>query len=76
MNKTCFITDEKSHTAQVYNENHAKINGAYFLRFWIKEARHAESIFAKKRYTSIIITRVKGPTRAALEVAHFGWSVF
>ena len=25
-----------------------------FRRFWVKEPRHSENIFAKKRYTSIV----------------------
>ena len=33
---------------------------AYFRRFWAKEPRHSETIFAKKRYTSIV-ARVLGP---------------
>ena len=27
---------------------------AHFRRFWAKELRHSETIFAKKRYTSIV----------------------
>ena len=38
--------------------NHAKNkNGLlffFFQRFWVKEPRHAEKIFAKKRYASIL----------------------
>ena len=55
---------EKNETAQyrmtnpmayVHNENHAQQKkGAYFRRFWVKELRHSETIFAKKRYTSIV----------------------
>ena len=40
----------------VHNENHApkKIMAYYlffFRRFWVKELRHSQTIFAKKRYT-------------------------
>ena len=27
---------------------------AYFRRFWVKKPRHSETLFAKKRYTSIL----------------------
>ena len=37
----------------VHNENRGK-NIARFRRFWVKELRHSETIFAKKRYTSIL----------------------
>ena len=26
----------------------------FFRRFWVKESRHSENIFAKKRYTSMV----------------------
>ena len=41
---------------RVHNENHAKQKGELFIffrRFWVKEARHSETMFAKKRYTLI-----------------------
>ena len=31
-----------------------KLRGRIFRRFWVKEPRHSENSFAKKRYTSIV----------------------
>ena len=42
--------------AQVHNENREKKCTYYFFfprRFWVTESRHSETIFAKKKYTSI-----------------------
>ena len=48
------IPDEKSDRAWVHNnENHAQ-KMAHFRRIGAKEPRHSETIFAKKRYTSIV----------------------
>ena len=44
----------KNRMAQGHNENHHAKKGAYFRRFCVKEPRHSETIFAKKRYTSIV----------------------
>ena len=30
----------------------------FFRRFWVKEPRRSENMFAKKRYTSMIVARV------------------
>ena len=44
--------------AWVYDENQCKkkwsIIHFFSDHFWIKEPRHSENIFAKKRYTSIV----------------------
>ena len=39
--------------AKGHNENHAK-EMSYFRRFLVKDPRHSETIFAKKRYTSVV----------------------
>ena len=36
-----------------------KLRGRIFRRFWVKEPRQSETIFAKKRYASIVSTRLK-----------------
>ena len=38
-----------------------KNNNRFFQRFWVKERRNSENIFAKKRYTSIVACVVGAP---------------
>lgn len=48
---------DKSHGLGIEREKNAKkMNYFYFFprRFWIKELRHSEHTFVKKRYTSIV----------------------
>ena len=47
--KTAMIPDEQSHGLGTLNKNQAKINGAYFRRFWVKETRHPENHFRQKK---------------------------
>ena len=45
-----------TYVGAVHHENHAKKKKCFFFffrRFWVKEPRRSENIFAKKRYTLI-----------------------
>ena len=54
------IPDEKSHGLGIQRES-CKYKMAYYLfffrQFWVKEPRHSENIFARKRYTLINLRR-------------------
>ena len=47
------------HVLGIFNENHVQRKKmTHFGRFWVKEPRHSEIIFAKKRYISYRSTRL------------------
>ena len=55
--QTCFIADEKFHGLGTQRESSCKNKTAHYFFFprqlWVKEPRHKENIFAKKRNASI-----------------------
>ena len=59
------IPDEKkSHGLEVHRRESWQKNMSFFVfsrRFWVKELRHSQNIFAKKRYTSSIVASVPSP---------------
>ena len=62
------VPDEKSHGVGSQGGS-CKIELAYFRRFWGKEQpHHSGSIFAKKRYTSIVARVLSHPTQTQQEL--------
>ena len=57
-----YVRDERGHAKKIAH---------YFFfsrRFWVKNPHHSENVYAKKRYTSIVVARVVATTTTVLLV--------
>ena len=59
-NKIALIPDGKSHGLARHTTRINMQKNVVFRRFWVKEPRDSGKIFARKRYTLILLTTILG----------------